>query len=402
MTPCNKNNNRKMPVREVIVKPDSRDPYEIELFNYTAVFRALRFDIRFGVVAGTNVPIVASAPTEIPVGSPFICLYGCPLGSDLTKVTGVFSKVKDRLLSFKDHPARSDEFDNTQFLSCETIAHSTRLMACFEKDPERRAYLFQESYNIYEGLILASCHSSLIDMIKQVSRRGSGKAILFQPIPDMGILDPGWRRMLSHSFAGMALCSFLGFRDQRKYVSLVSASLCCELRRPLELASTLRLIPFLMCRGEYTIPWASGESSADNTLDGIFATASVCGVYMNITENVLIPTMLRVGRRDLFDVEIGFVEPEKRAACESFATAIVQRAIDRETVVVPTPFVSVRTHIVNGKIVERKCANCGEWDRTGRSHMRCSVCMQVYYCNKECQLAQWKTHKTVCCCKKKM
>ena len=395
-----------MPVREVeIVKPDgssssSNDQYEIELFNYTAVFRELRFDIRFAVVSETNIPIISSAPTEIPEGSPFICLYGCPVGRDLAPVTGIFSNIKERLLSFKTAAARPDEFSNTQFLSCETVAHSTRLIACFEKDPERRAYLFQESYNIYEGLILASCHSSLIDMVRQISqtKKGSGKAILFQPIPDMGRVNSDWRRMLSHSFAGMALCSFLGFCDQRKYVSLVSASLCCEATRPLELASTLRLIPFLMCRGEYAIPWTGSNADIQATLDGIFASASVVGVYMNVTENVLIPAMLKAGRKDLFDAEIGFVAPEKRASCESFAKAIVQRAIDRETA--PAPFVSVRTRIVDGKIIDRKCANCGDWDRTGKSYMRCSVCMQVYYCSKGCQVAHWKEHKTVCCKKK--
>ena len=379
--------------REVIVKSDSSEQYEIELYNYTGVFRSLGFDIRFSVVKDTNIPIIASSPVEIPPSSHFLCFYGCPVDKNLIPAKRVFSSVKDRLLSFKNEPAGPDEFDNAKFLSCETIAHSTRFIACFEKDHEKRARLFEDAYNIYEGIIMASCHSSLIDMLKQVSK-GPRKAILFQPIPDIRKINPDWLRMLSHSFAGMALCAFHGCGDQKKFVSLVSASMCCELRRPLELAATLRLIPFIMCRGEYSIPLDVSRTETNAALDVIFASASVFGVYINVTENILIPAMLRVGRRDLFDAEIGFVEPGKRVACAEFAMAIVQRAIDRETA--PSPIVSVHTRVVNGKIIDRKCANCGGWDRTGKSHRRCSVCMLVYYCSKECQLEQWKEHKIVC------
>lgn len=117
-------------------------------------------------------------------------------------------------------------------------------------------------------------------------------------------------------------------------------------------------------------------------------------------ENLLIPAMLEAGRRDLFDTEIGFVEPENRASCAEFAMTVVQYAIDRETArVVPhdvSTALGIKTRIVNGKMIDRKCANCGEWDRTGKSYRRCSVCMQVYYCSKECQAEQWKEHKISC------
>ena len=317
----------------------------------------------------TNIPIIASAPVEIPKRSRYLCFYSSPVGKNLEHAFSTFSIVKDRLLSFKNHPASPDEFDNAKFLSCETVAHATRLLACFEKNYEKRANLFEYAYNIYEGLILSSCRPALIDILKQIGK-GPSKAIHFHTLHNIHKLNPDLLRMHSHSFAGMALCVFHGCRDQKKFVSLVSASMCCS-RRPLELSSTLRLIPFIVQRCEYYI-----------------------------TENLLIPAMLEAGRRDLFDTEIGFVEPENRASCAEFAMTVVQYAIDRETArVVPhdvSTALGIKTRIVNGKMIDRKCANCGEWDRTGKSYRRCSVCMQVYYCSKECQAEQWKEHKISC------
>merc|ERR1712113_1120483 len=38
------------------------------------------------------------------------------------------------------------------------------------------------------------------------------------------------------------------------------------------------------------------------------------------------------------------------------------------------------------------CSLCGKWTAS----MNQCPCMQVYYCSRRCQKAEWKTHKTVC------
>jgi ankyrin repeat protein len=43
----------------------------------------------------------------------------------------------------------------------------------------------------------------------------------------------------------------------------------------------------------------------------------------------------------------------------------------------------------------RRCEQCGT-TTTGQKMMKCSACMTVYYCNRECQTAHWLLHKPVC------
>ena len=370
-----------MPIHEVIIKAKSKEHYEKDLYNYTEVFRALSFDIRFGIVSESRLPIILACPSiDIPQSSPYLSVYGTP--SDVSYATSVYKTMKDRLLTFKDKPATSDEFRDFHFLSCETMGHAIRYSACLERESGKRKSMFNEAYGIYEGVLLATCHTSLIHMLGDI-RKGPSKAILFQPIPDLNQLNPDWRRMMSHCFAGMALCSLLGLSDHKRYVSLVSASICCEVIRPLELVATLRMIPLLMTNGlsssqesyaKYN--WADGADPT-SLLDTIFDSALNLGVYQSVTENVLLSTMLKLGRRDLFDMELGFMQPDKRAGCERFAMSIIQRSIERETV--PSPLNSIRTHIIDGKIIDRKCGMCGEWDRTGKTFARCSICMQVLH-----------------------
>ena len=38
-----------------------------------------------------------------------------------------------------------------------------------------------------------------------------------------------------------------------------------------------------------------------------------------------------------------------------------------------------------------KCADCGQL-----ATQRCSKCRQAWYCSRDCQLRQWKGHKSIC------
>jgi hypothetical protein len=352
-----------------------------EIHNLTSALRLMDFDISFGIASESRLPLVLRAPSDIPERSPYVCLFGNPSEKDLSFVFRTYASVKDRLFSFRESPAGPDEFASHHFLSCETVGHATRWKAYFEADRVKREQIFEEAFGIYEGVVYATCHSSLIDFVKSIQkkncdgrRKQTSSSILFQPPPDMTAVSPDWCRMLSHSFVGMALCSLMTGK-YANFVSLVSAGLCYEKRRVIELALVLRLIPYLMF-------------IESGSVEGYVASNAV-------TEKLLLPVMIINGRRDLFNTELGFIEPEqRRAECERFALAVFQRSIDRQSS--PAPINTIRTHVMDGRILERRCAACGVWDRIGKSHSRCSGCMLVYYCCRACQLAHWKQHKLEC------
>ena len=45
-----------------------------------------------------------------------------------------------------------------------------------------------------------------------------------------------------------------------------------------------------------------------------------------------------------------------------------------------------------GDIKEKKCKVCGKVD----SRKKCGKCMNVVYCSRECQVKDWREHKTSC------
>lgn len=372
-----------MSITEVIIK-ESSDPYKLDIYNSAHVFRSLGVTFRFGVVSASRFPIILEAPLDIPAASGYVCFFGCAWSKNLTHCRNAFVKIQDRVLSIKDVPARHDEFDIHQLLSSESVGHEARCLACFEADPVKRVQLLERAYCIYEGVVMAFCHSSVNSVLQTISN-GSTKAHLFQPFAEMETFTPDGRRLISHSFAGMAICSLMVGGTLAKYVSLASAAVCWEARRPLELACVLRMMPLLMSQADFVVNPGANFTALMSMIDSV---RSVSGMFNTVTDKVLLPLMLRLGRRDLFDYELLCMLPERRAACESFAVAVEQRRV-----FVPASLKTVRTHVVNGKIIERVCAACSVW--TGK-HMRCSGCGMVYYCGKPCQLAHWKEHKSAC------
>jgi hypothetical protein len=43
-----------------------------------------------------------------------------------------------------------------------------------------------------------------------------------------------------------------------------------------------------------------------------------------------------------------------------------------------------------------QCAHCQRRAALGHDMARCSACKKTYYCNRECQKADWKRHKSSC------
>ena len=80
-----------------------------------------------------------------------------------------------------------------------------------------------------------------------------------------------------------------------------------------------------------------------------------------------------------------------------FATSINQRIQDRNLGRIPIPETSTCTRVVDGRVAERRCAGCAVWQADTDSKLeRCSGCMTVYYCGRECQRKDWPAHKLVC------
>jgi hypothetical protein len=365
-----------MPLQLVEISNVSDNQFMLALHNYSHIFRSLNFEIRFGIISETCVPIIVNSKLAIPEASPYVCLFGSPWKRDMSGVCRLFNGIEKRLLSLITTPAHHEDFEWPQLLTSESTGHVLRCVACFELDPVKRKQTFEKAYAVYEGIILALCHSSLTFVVKAV-RKGSKQATLFQPFAEMESFSADSRRLISNCFAGMAICSLIGEGCPIKFVSLVSAAVFHEVAHSLELACMLRLLPLLMV--------------LSNPLIDALTTLNI---HRIVTEKIMLPLMLHRGRRDFFAVEMGLIEADRRKECCDFAEVIVKRIHSRQ--LSPLPITAVRTHIIDGKIIERNCAACGEWDRTGNTYSRCSGCMLVYYCCKACQLAHWKEHKVMC------
>jgi hypothetical protein len=382
-----------MPIRKVtFVEDDCTSSRRFELFNASRIFRLLGMDIEFGVVSGTNLPIILKGPYEVPESGPFSCFYGAPWKKDVSKSLTFCSTIEDRVFSLMDAPARPDEFDPSHILAMETAGHCVRCLAMFEENVDERFVLFSKAYKIYEGVLLSLCSSTLRSIVETL-RADLTKINLFQPVSDMPQMSSTGRRVVSHTFAGMALCMLMGQWSAIKFASLVSAAVIWEERFPVQLAASLRILPLFMGLEDVQVPGA-GLLDKETYISRMLSSSLIFGIHTSITEKILLPALLLTYRMDLFRMELGLVDDTRRDKCEQFARAIHARGVERLSS--PCALASVFTHVIDGKIIERTCPSCGVWDRTGKSHLRCSRCMLVYYCNKECQLAHWAEHKKIC------
>jgi len=85
-----------------------------------------------------------------------------------------------------------------------------------------------------------------------------------------------------------------------------------------------------------------------------------------------------------------------------FHTAV--RAVSRQTGPNTRPYVAVRCHTISLKVphqllqlktrlVKRECNTCGKLSKRLKD---CTPCRMVSYCDRNCQQADWRRHKSMC------
>ena len=336
-----------------------------ELFRCTYM---LREEFKFGICDASRVPVLIHSPLDIGSETDCLCFYGRPWErSTLDRAQAMFRTIKDRALSLTG--ASHDEFTQMEILSMETVAHLTRFEASVEEGSDAK---FQLANRIYRAACLAMGHLSLPSLFSNLDRI-KDRPVFFTPPPDIDKCSACARRIISHCLAGMAVCEMVAGSAARA-TSLVSILVHWEPSRPLELVGVLRALLLLL------------DMSASRGL-----------AYGWITDLVVLPLVLRHAP-DKEPMERALIAPERWEVTRSGAVGFNQRIIDRAAgaIPLPNPGRSVRVHLVDGHIIERRCAACGEWDRVGNVFLRCSGCMRVYYCGKACQRTHWKEHKAEC------
>ncbi len=332
------------------------------------------------MVLATSVPVIWKAPIDDPD-------VDYPIGLFDPENLRIFSphdqsciEIEDRLLSFDPAPA---QFTLEDLIAGEMIGHKARNLACFCMDPAEMSGLFNKAFKIYGSLIMVCDNIAAQDQYKKICCHPSQGSWVF---PRYGREQPSEegctrrQQCISRIFAGMAVCELMGARSTEKYRSFSSAAIYWAAGRALELACCLRVFPYVIATRLQQDD--AEERDIHNLLDMTF----------EVTANVLLPLILELGRRDMFDQELQISlysnSPECRAVCERVAVEFNQPNG-------PTAINCTNFSLVRGRFIERVCAKCSMHD-SGKDFKLCSTCRRVFYCGKKCQIAHWKEHKTVC------
>jgi hypothetical protein len=362
-----------MPVHEISAQ--SGVQLDSSIIDHMHVFRSNDFDIRFSIFSETMIPFIASAPPSVTEFPDCIGFFDCPWKRDSSNEHCQSVNIEGRLPALFEIPPGTDEIDVSALLAGETTAHNFRISACFEQDDAKRIDLFNKAYLYYGGVLVRFLNSSIMDVVKKASEDQQPEHD-FMYFSEISTFSSLFRRIISHSFSGMAVCALFGKLSKFKFVTLASEAVHWAPVCALELACTLRMLP-LIASDEAAWALFAGDSLPVHEHLVVFKEASI-----GVTENVLIPLMIRVNR-DLYTKELGLIRDARRP-------------MEHPQPQLAPPASSTSASVNSGNIVERKCAACSVRIPKERTKSRCSGCMLVYYCGKECQTAHWTQHKTSC------
>lgn len=350
-------------------------------------------EFRFGLCPATNLPYLLSAPLDIPLQSRFVCIFGDPLTKDLLA-------AKQILEEFEQSPPAMIDVNQPQALALETMAHFFRCSGCMEADAERRKAHFEHAALLYNRVLQSCCHSSVNAMLSD--SRIKTKFSIVTPVPELGAISPDGRRRMAHCFAGLALCALFNERAPIYFCSLASAALAWDCRRDLELVGMLRVMLLLFCKHNTPSLPVPPNASAHDVVQLLRTEAPemvlICQALDGMNTKLVLPLVLKSANRALLEAERALTGDADWDDAIKLAKAMNRRATERTDGTIPHPKGSIGyTHLVHGQIVERRCV-CGVWEAQADTRFaRCAACKATYYCSKQCQAADWKRHKPVCC-----
>ena len=289
----------------------------------------------------------------------------------------------------------------------ETAAHKKRLDACMTANAAQRQALFHAAYDAYEAAIRAFGISSMATMMSEITKNNhDAKVTMLTPSSDVGRHSKEVRRIVSHCFAGIALCLLMGRRDPMLFFKASSAALCWD--PSLELAAVLRTYLLLTARFTLGVCAMTREGMMlqirdSESLDALFEDdkmATITGVYAKMNEFILLPLVYRIGTPTMQRSERALIAPDRWETVLRTTEHFNARHAARLSGAIPDPRPGgpcITTHMAaDGLTIERTCGKCGQWDRGASRFKKCSRCERAYYCCKECQVDDWPTHKRAC------
>jgi hypothetical protein len=115
---------------------------------------------------------------------------------------------------------------------------------------------------------------------------------------------------------------------------------------------------------------------------------------IHLTEMVLLPFFLRSKDpklRALYEVELGIWDPVISKTLAKLPPKLMT-TVDSMVSRFSGGFGVMKAKFLGDSFVEKVCKVCSK-GINGEKLFRCGGCGKVYYCSKECQLADWKDHK---------
>lgn len=303
---------------------------------------------------------IKNPPSITPPGN--FCFFACPpLEKQDPCIVNMFNSVRKRVERLVVDPALEGEFDDGHILGFESLGHEARIKASIEQDPERRSRLLLRACFMYEVGLRMIRNSTIMLMLNRIKKKTNEVQMVnrndskSEPCRYTG-------RFITSCFAGLATCAIYqdDFVKLGSFASLIVGwdDIGCIYH-----LNTLRVIAIL-----------------DNKLE----------MYFFITRNILMPYIVKTGRRDVFINELETCVPEELV--RDTESTVIKLAF-RDDTSLTSDGIHIQTRVVDGRIIEKMCKVCQVVNAKLR---HCGGCNSVYYCSKTCQKTHWPSHKAFC------
>lgn len=383
--------------------------------------------VKFVMDSGARIPYHVDIRPSEGVRRGFLNFYESPLEKDLSMAYAEFEKIKQRVFEVQERPPLPGEFTMIQTLVMETVAHDMRIKACHEQHEENRKDMFDKAFRIYAAACIArgeapgtgagrqAIQSMISDCLKPPPRpTPSAPLTVFTPVTNAKVnVHPETRRQYAHCMAGMAICALFGTHASVKFSFIASGAVAWAPEDTILLSHVLRIYPLYYARFKFGMSRYHIDREMQKVTMGFDADTGapvwlsvleedflkgLLWVLVGFTKLILVPTLLQWGLEVTLGREREILPAGEWEDTMRRAHAAVKRAADRDSGAMPDPQDKcVTIHVTpEGELMERVCAHCGVMQAQGVKLFRCSKCMRLYYCSRECQVAGWPAHKERC------